>query len=105
MSAEASQVESPTSPSLPGFGRAGFDSLKARKLGTAGATGPMAGSTQLPKDWLPLHDCLWGMCERFCEPLLRWVAAKGQLVVQLSAATLISSVTTLFENQLNSLHK
>jgi hypothetical protein len=106
LSAEASQLESPTSHALPGFGRAGFDSLKARRSGAAGgAAGHMGGSTQLSEDWLPLRDFVWGMFERFCEPLLQWVATKGKLVVQLSAATLMSSVTTLFENQLNTLHK
>jgi hypothetical protein len=54
---------------------------------------------------LPLREFIWGMLERFCEPLLAWVAQKGTLAVQLSGATLIASVTTLFEIQLSTLHK
>lgn len=107
-SAEASQLESQTSPAAwPGFGRDGFNSFKA---GRGSACGRRCGAAkacdwQCPEGLLPLREFIWGMLERFCEPLLAWVAEKGSMVVQLSGATLMASVTTLLEIQLSTLHK
>lgn len=107
-SAEASQPESPTSPAaLPGFGRDGFNSFKAGRGSAGGGRCGVAKACDLqcPEGLLPLREFIWGMLERFCEPLLAWVAEKGTLAVQLSGATLMASVTTLFEIQLSTLHK
>lgn len=105
-SAESSQLESPTTPGLPGFGRGSFNAA----MGRAGAQGrgSSAGSgssAQCPESMGALRDLIWGMFERFAEPLLQWVASKGSLMLQLSAATLMSSVTSLLEIQLDTMAK
>lgn len=102
LSAESSQLESPTTPGLPGFGRGSFNAA----MGRAGAQGrgSSAGngsSTKCPESMAALRDFIWGMFERFAEPLLQWVASKGNLMLQLSGATLMSSVTSLLEIQLD----
>lgn len=90
-SAEASQLVSPATPGLPGFGR---DSSFTGRGGCSG---------QCPQVMVALRDCVWGMFERFAEPLLQWVSSKGSLMLPLSPATLLASVTTLLETQLDTL--
>jgi hypothetical protein len=103
-SAESSQLESPTTPGLPGFGRGSFNAA----MGRAGAQGrgSIAGngsSALCPESMAGLRDFIWGMFARFTEPLLQWVVSKGNLMLQLSAATLMSSVTSLLEIQLDTM--
>lgn len=112
LSAEASQLQSPASPGLPGFGKAGVDSFRtgicAGKAGSSAGAGrgnDSASCMQCPQEMHRLRDALWGMFEKFAEPLLQWVAIKGTLVVQLSPATLMASVTTLLGIQLDTLAK
>jgi hypothetical protein len=108
---EPSQLESPGSPTLPGFGRAGMDSFNAAIRGGAAPAAAAAAvigdasanGQQVPQEMVPLCDFVWGMFDKFAEPLLQWVASKGVQAMQLSATSLMSSVTTLLEVQLDTL--
>lgn len=94
LSPEASQLASPATPGLPGFGK---NSFAVRGAGSGNCSG------QCPEGMLALRDCIWGMFERFAEPLLQWVFSKGSPMLQLSPATLMASVTALLEIQLDTL--
>ena len=98
---ERSQLESPGSPTLPGFGSAGADSFNATRGSAAMAA--VGGTVQCPEHLQALRSFLWGLFDRFAEPLLQWVASKGTLVMPASAATLAASVCTLLEVQLDSM--
>jgi hypothetical protein len=50
-----------------------------------------------------LCDFVWGLFDRFVEPLLQWVASKGVQAMQLSATSLMSSVTSLLGVQLDAM--
>lgn len=109
LSAQASHLESPASPQLPGFGKAGFDSFNAARVSTqaAGSVDAGAGGSEdtqcCPDSMSALRGFIWGMFERFTEPLLQWVADTGVCAMQVSAAALMTSVTTLLEIQLDTL--
>lgn len=102
LSSEPSQLESPATPGLPGFGRGSFNAAMGRGgMQGRGSSAGSGSSAQCPEGMAALRDFIWGMLERFAEPLLQWVASKGGLMLQQSAATLMSSVTALLEIQLD----
>lgn len=104
LSAEPSQVESPSSPTLPGFsGKIGLNSFNAAKAPGAGACAPEGGSLQCPEQLKQLRGLIWGLFDQHAQPLLEWVLTKGRLMMPMSDAALMASVATLLEIQLDTL--
>jgi hypothetical protein len=108
LAAEPSELATPGSPTLPGFGKAGFDSFNAAARGAAGVDAAASTDTvplQCPEGMWALRDCIRGMFDKFAQPLLQWVCSKGSLVLPMSDAALMTSLTTLLEIQLDDLHR
>jgi len=104
LSAEPSQVESPSSPTLPGFNRrVGLNSFNAARAPQAGAGAPEGGSLQCPEQLKQLRGLIWGLFDQHAEPLLEWVLTQGRVMMPMSAAAMMTSVATLLEIQLDTL--
>jgi hypothetical protein len=73
--------------------------------GTDSCSGSDGNSANLefPEELQAVHDFLWGLFDKFVEPLLQWVAAHGSTLLPLTAVAQLSAVTVLFETQAEAL--
>lgn len=100
-SAEPSQLETPGSPTLPGFGKPGGDSFNPARAAVVAGRSSSASSLHCPEQFAAVKSFLAGMFEKCAEPLLQWVATKGMQIVPTSAAALVTSTCTILKVQLD----
>jgi hypothetical protein len=62
-----------------------------------------SSSLECPQDLQGVYDFIWGLFEKFVEPLLQWVAAHGNTLLPVVPVAQLLAVTVLFETQAEAL--
>jgi hypothetical protein len=73
--------------------------------GTNSCSGKGSSSAHLacPEELTVVRDFVWGLFEKYVEPLLQWVAAHGNTLLPVVPVAQLSAVTVLIETQAEAL--